>query len=597
MPERFGVLDQERRMGSKLNSVLMVLLGAGGLFMGGCDEGAGADEPEVIAVDARVAPSDVAVPAPMDGGLTFVDARMGDEPMGGQMGASASGDLGNACTADEDCDTGRCLLELEGGYCTLGCEESEDCPGGTCWALRDLEGSVCLLSCMENDECRTDEGYICDSDDTCFPGGGGGEPGSGDVPPGGPCTADAECMGPGGQCIVGFPDGYCIMAGCGEDAPCPAGSDCFAIDDEGNTACLPTCGDSGDCRDQYGCTDPGVCLPACTADSCPEGQVCNEERGICEDPPCTADSCPEGTFCGDNGRCQIDIGSPPMGPVPDCSGVVGWACDNADGQCGRVEAFEPIEGPGYINYPLNGETANDQYRSYARRDVRLMVQHAAAAVNCLSDGWAFGNQEPLGLGDMSEANGDIPGTREGRPGHPEGTHVNGHDMDIAYYQLQAPNNYLRAVCPHTEGGQDAYHCTDVPTDFDVWRTALFLGMMHATPQLRVIGVDGRLGPLIGQAMDALCSAGFLDNGACNARSRAVTYEETDMGRGWFRFHHHHFHISLSDRRSAGLEARYSRERACLRADCLPLPPACLDPRREWMPMSVAPEKLRPVHQH
>ena len=293
-------------MGNKLNLGLVVLLGAGSLLVGGCDEGASGDDVVAIAVDARVAASDAGSLPPIDGGLSFVDARVVQDPMGGQMAGSNAGDLGAACTADADCGTGPCLLDLEGGYCTLGCEENEDCPGGTCWALRGLEGNVCLLSCMENDECRTDEGYVCDSDDTCFPG-------AGDVPPGGPCEDDAECMGPGGQCIAGFPDGYCIMVGCGDEAPCPNGSDCFAIDDEGNTACLPTCTDSGDCRDQYGCTDPGVCLPACTTDSCPEGQICNEERGICEDPPCTADSCPEGTFCADSGRCQIDIGSPPMG--------------------------------------------------------------------------------------------------------------------------------------------------------------------------------------------------------------------------------------------------------------------------------------------
>ena len=53
----------------------------------------------------------------------------------------------------------------------------------------------------------------------------------------------------------------------------------------------------------------------------------------------------------------------------------------------------------------------------------------------MSAPWTFSNGAELGLGDMSEANGAIPGASQGSPGHPEGTHVNGHDMDIGYYQL------------------------------------------------------------------------------------------------------------------------------------------------------------------
>ena len=80
--------------------------------------------------------------------------------------------------------------------------------------------------------------------------------------------------------------------------------------------------------------------------------------------------------------------------------------------------FDPDTGYGYWDYPLNGETETNQYRSYVRRDVMMLVKYAAAMTACQSEGWSFGNGGPLGLGDMSEADGAIPGTSVGSPGHP-----------------------------------------------------------------------------------------------------------------------------------------------------------------------------------
>ena len=38
---------------------------------------------------------------------------------------------------------------------------------------------------------------------------------------------------------------------------------------------------------------------------------------------------------------------------------------------------------------------------------------------------------------------ETTGTAIGSPGHPQGTHVNGNDIDLAYYQVNTANNYLR----------------------------------------------------------------------------------------------------------------------------------------------------------
>jgi len=222
-------------------------------------------------------------------------------------------------------------------------------------------------------------------------------------------------------------------------------------------------------------------------------------------------------------------------PPRDCVGTSTY--------CAALVPFEPVLGPGYDNYAINGETASNQYRSYARRDLMMLVKYASAFVACKAKGWTPGNGAAIGLGDMSEKSGAIPGTSIGSPGHPAGSHTNGYDMDLGYYQTTGTNNYLRAVCPHTSGGYDAYHCTGAPTILDVRRTALFLGAFVTSDRTRIIGVDGKIGPLVVPAMQKLCDEGTLPRLSCDRKSM-IAYEVTDTGRGWYKFHHHHFHVSL-----------------------------------------------------
>jgi hypothetical protein len=231
--------------------------------------------------------------------------------------------------------------------------------------------------------------------------------------------------------------------------------------------------------------------------------------------------------------------------VGACGDLTTRDCVGGESTCGRLVPFEPVQGPGYDNYPLNGETLANQYRSFARVELVMLIKWATAFTACTSRGWP-GNGAPLGLGDMSEVNGAIPGTSVGQPGHPQGTHVNGFDMDIAYYQRGAPDNRLRPVCPHTSGGQDQYHCTGAPTDLDVDRTALFVGALLTSSRVRVIGVDGQVGPLVEGAMTKLCQRGTLPAAAC-ANAARIAYEVTNQGRGWYQFHHHHLHVSLAGR--------------------------------------------------
>ena len=518
--------------------------------------------------DTGAPPQDTGTP-PQDTGTPPQDTGTPPQDTGP---VATLGAVGDACTDAADCQGGAnaFCLSTPGGYCTtLDCEATPCAPGSTCFSLTSGD-SACFKDCVGDGECRQGEGYLCDADNTCWtapttnPDGGA----VGDA-----CSADTDCADPGAVCYpaqiggeaTGFFEGYCLINDCTADS-CPAGSVCAQIYANGASACVAACAGSGDCNQGYGCFEPGICFPscqttgcpanwacdatedicgpACTADSCPAGTVCKAD-GTCGDPPCTVGSCPTGYLCATSGDCVPDLeGGPGPGPGPTCASVPAQAgCTSGTGACAQMSLFTPLDGPGYTNYPLNGETASNQYRSYCREDLQQLIKWAAAMVDCKAASWGGGNGHPIGLGDMSEADGAIPGASIGQPGHPPGTHEDGYDMDIAYYQVTSPNNFLRSVCDHHIGGQDAYRCVAPPDNLDIWRTAYFLGLLFQSPRTRVIGVDGQIGELVEQAFDVLCAQGWLTGPACTGQA-SLAYETVDEGRGWYRFHHHHFHISL-----------------------------------------------------
>jgi serine protease len=78
--------------------------------------------------------------------------------------------VGVACTGDPQCNGGTCITDLPGGYCTLDCTDSGECPSGaTCfWVTEDQSLAACFKDCTNSSQCRQAEGYICDSYDTCW---------------------------------------------------------------------------------------------------------------------------------------------------------------------------------------------------------------------------------------------------------------------------------------------------------------------------------------------------------------------------------------------------------------------------------------------
>jgi len=244
------------------------------------------------------------------------------EGVDGGNGTTA-GQVGSACATGADCDDGTCMDGLPGGYCTKADCEDSGCPEGSqCFGI---EGgsipSACFRTCAASSECRTGEGYVCDADKTCYPGG---STSTGDVPPGGPCTADGQCAG-GGQCYpeesrgeaTGWVGGYCMIWEC-TAASCPAGSSCYALETSGGgtaNICLATCADAASCRAGYVCKSvrenmPTACWPGCAADAqCPAGYVCDTADKRCRSTAgeCSqanpSGACPAGQVCN-AGTCE-----------------------------------------------------------------------------------------------------------------------------------------------------------------------------------------------------------------------------------------------------------------------------------------------------
>ena len=357
-------------------------------------------------------------------------------------------------------------------------------------------------------------------------GAGGGEP-EPTVEPGGACACDADCLpveGYAGICVYGIcmnePSDAC--SGSGSQAECPSGSRCWGYSGEAGSVCWPDCA-SYSCDGE--CDEDDSCAP-------PKGSDCDYNCGsYCS---CQPGDCPGEATCIE-GKCIEAIGpGPGVGPGPSCPNLPDRDCSS---NCGDLVVFNPRVTPWYDDYAINGETNGNQYRSYLRRDLKMLVDYATAKTLCKSDGWT-GNGGPLGLGDMSEANGAIPGTSDNDPGHPYGSHTNGFDIDLGYYQINTPDNRLRPICDYANN-----HCVAPPHLLDTWRTAMFLGSLLESPRVRIIGVDGQAGAVLDAAMSQLCNDDWLDATACTKLYK-VAYEVTNQGNGWFYHHHHHAHISM-----------------------------------------------------
>jgi hypothetical protein len=191
------------------------------------------------------------------------------------------------------------------------------------------------------------------------------------------------------------------------------------------------------------------------------------------------------------------------------------------GPCNEIMSFPQANSleEGYV-------VSHEARYSNLRRELIYLVRWAAAETAA-----TFENTNPIGLLDMSQADGDVPGRQDGQLRHPEGTHVNGNDIDVAYYQT-GKNNLGRSVCP-----ENGYFCTDEPDILDAERSAFFIARLMKTEHLRVIGVDTMIYPELIDAAKDLKSQGLLKSTDVQRMKSYLAW-----GDGW-PFHQHHLHFS------------------------------------------------------
>jgi len=214
--------------------------------------------------------------------------------------------------------------------------------------------------------------------------------------------------------------------------------------------------------------------------------------------------------------------------------------DTEDGQCNRIMQWPAAQaGDGYFVEHL-------PHYSFGRREMLYLVRYATAAVTA-----QWPDTMPLATLDIGERDGGTPGAMVGSLRHPEGTHVEGNDIDLAYYQT-GEDNAGRSVCPH-----DNYFCTGDPHLLDARKSAFFIGKLMESDNIRVIGVDPAIASALRPAATALRDEGLMTDAA-----HGKFWSHLASGDGW-PFHQHHMHVSWAW--ESGWEGRDTPE-GCLLHD-------------------------------
>jgi len=222
-----------------------------------------------------------------------------------------------ACTANEECLSGFCVMTKNGGRCTTQC--NEDCPDG--WACVEADTKPDLIyiciprfltlcdPCHTNDDCKSDDALSVFLDQCLeFPDGAGSFCGADCSTEDSPCPKGYVCQSvstPGGtfqQCLP-------------ETATCECSF--LAIQEEKSTGCSND-NDFGSCEGEKTCTVDG--LSDCSA-AVPAEEMCDDIDNDCDG---TLD---EGCDDDGDGYCDVDMTTP---GTPAICGNGGGDCDDGE---------------------------------------------------------------------------------------------------------------------------------------------------------------------------------------------------------------------------------------------------------------------------
>jgi hypothetical protein len=142
---------------------------------------------------------------------------------------------------------------------------------------------------------------------------------------------------------------------------------------------------------------------------------------------------------------------------------------------------------------------------------------------------AMPDASALGIADLSQEDGAIPGTDVGALRHPAPSHTNGFSADVTYFRKDGRTLDDSPACP----SKTREFC-EGPHDVDLGATAALFAYLARTKRLVQIIVDPIMETDLGQELDRLAGAGT--EGASHAR---------EVLTSGVPFHADHFHISVS----------------------------------------------------
>jgi Cys-rich repeat protein len=221
------------------------------------------------------------------------------------VGACSSSDATQKCETPLDCD--QAFTCIDGKCAQLVCATYDDCPRDDETCLPGADPSQPELKFCTPVECNTsspcETGYVCNEFYQCVAGGGdavdgdvvamdalptditkdlGEEPGTGVGCKA--CDSDGECDG--SKCTPLGGGKYCFD-GCAVNDDCESGWYCDKLDNQ-SSLCIPMAFN---------------CDADCHASGCPDGQVCNQDSGACQDGAAECGACQQDWDCGAGFRC------------------------------------------------------------------------------------------------------------------------------------------------------------------------------------------------------------------------------------------------------------------------------------------------------
>ncbi|WP_437631923.1 hypothetical protein [Sorangium sp. So ce854] len=503
-----------------------------------------------------------------------------------------AGDVGAACESAADCSlpgatchSDSSAAEPNGwvdGYClAFDCERDDQCgPGAGCFPAGAGGAPLCMNTCGSDLDCRP--GYVCHLADgasgpACFAG----------------CDAAATC--PHGTTCLGE---MCVSdeVACSPDVPsgwCPEGERC----DDGVCRKDAFACETGDALEPN--DDPGAAVSA------PAGVT--EELSLCEgDEDWFRIVVPEGTIVrvgielahaagdidlvaydaegrlvgsrygerypysyrdqetntevygfyserggaeylvrvvghdGGQNAYRLDVTSYPYVDGPSCVSA-GFSFDECAGFGDKGSGLLPFPFPDPDDSVVGGGYVWETFGNYrfARRELIMLVRDALAETLR-----AFPGTTPLSLIDVCQINGVTPGYDVGSPRHPESTHDQGGNIDIAYFQTDGSNDG-EIICGDGSKHEDGY-CSSAAKRkhiVDLERQAFFMARLFRSPRTRVIGVDKVIAPFLSKTAARLNALPARDPRRITDAELASFSDRMAYGSGW-PYHHHHIHLSM-----------------------------------------------------